>query len=289
MEILLVVGLLLLERLRFDLPVRRWCARFFPRPAFGPAWNVPVPVALAGFDVRRLLPRLITVLAAVLLLRTALAGRPSTAYDGVNQTVGFYWAITGLFVLILVATVGGRDRDNEALAALPVGGRPRVAGWAVTLLLAAAVVYGLAGLRLRQVGGASYDALLPNAWELAQAPLMILGGGLLGLLVARLLPVWAAVPVATVGAIFWTGAVGATRDWVVLAPMYEWVKYDERNAAAAVLHPGSFGWHNAFLLGLCGLGLVAALLRERGPRRALIAGGVVLTAATVAAALLALP
>lgn len=289
MEILLIAGLLMLERLRLDLPVRRWSARLLPRPAFGPAWNVPVPVALAGFDVRRLLPRLITVLAAVVLLRSALAARPSTAYDGVNQTVGFYWAMTGLFVLILVATVGGRDRDHEALAALPAGGRTRVVGWTVTLLLASLVVYGLAGLRRWRVGGAGYDALLPNTWELAQVPLMILGGGLLGLLVARLLPVWAAVPVATVGAIVWTGALGATRDWVMLAPMYEWVKYDERNAAAAVLHPGSFGWHNAFLLGLCGLGLVAALLREPGPRRALFVSGVVLTGATVAAALLALP
>ncbi|MBK5306307.1 MAG: hypothetical protein JJD92_06415 [Frankiaceae bacterium] len=289
MEILLIVGLLMLERLRVDLPVRRWCARVLPRPTFGPAWAVPVPVALAGFDVRRLVPRVLTLLVALVMLRAVSAGRPPEAYNGVNQTIGFYWAMTGLFVLVLVATVGGRDREQEALAALPVGPRSRVRGVALTVLLASLVVYVLAALRWLKVQGGSYDALLPNGWELAQPALMVLGGGMLGLLVARLLPVWAAVPVAAIGAIFWTGAVGATRDWVMLAPVYEWVKYDERNPAAAVLHPGSFGWHNAFLLGLCGLGLLAALLREHGPRRGLVFTGVGLTTATVAAALLALP
>jgi hypothetical protein len=289
MEILLIVGLLLLERLRVDLPVRRWCARHVPRPAFGLGLTVPVPVALAGFDVRRLVPRVLTALVALLMLRAVLADRPRDAYDGVNQTIGFYWAFTGLLVLVLVASVGGRDRDHEALAALPAGGRSRVAGWTVTLLLASLVLYGWAAVRWSQVSGGGYDALLPNAWELAQVPLMVLGGGLLGLLVARLLPVWAAVPVATVGAIVWTGAVSGTRDWVMLAPVYEWVRYDERNEAAALLQSGSFAWHNAFLLGLCGLGLVAALLREHGRRRGLFVAGVALTGATVAAAVLALP
>lgn len=289
MQILLVIGLLLLERLRFDLPVRRWWARVAPRPAFALAGAVPVPMALTGFDLRRLVPRVLTVLVALLMGRAFLADRPAHAYSGVNQTVGDYWAFIGLFVLILVATVGGRDRDQEVLAAVPAGGRSRIAGWALTLSLAALLAYGLAAVRLRSNAGGSYDALLPNAWELAQVPLLILGGGLLGLLVARLLPVWAAVPLVTVAAVMWTGAVGSQERWAVLAPMYEWVEYNERDSAAAALLPGSFAWHNAYLAGLCGLGLVAALLREPGRRLALVIAGVALTGATVAAAVLALP
>lgn len=289
MEILLIVGLLLIERLRLDLPVRRWWARAVPRPAFALAGSVPVPVALAGFDVRRLVPRVLTVLALALLLRMVTADAPNEAYDGVNQSIGFYWAFLGLAVLVLSATVGGRDRGEESLAALPVGPRPRVCGLALTLVLAALAVYGLAGARLLELRGRSYDALLPGPWELAQPALMVLGGGLLGLLVARLLPVWAAVPVAAVGAIMWTGAVGETARWVMLAPVVEWVQYDEGNSAARLLQPGSLAWHNGYLLGLCGLGVVAALLRESGPRRSLLIAGVVLTCATVAAAVLALP
>jgi len=289
MEILVIVGLLLLERLRVDLPLRRWWARVAPRPTFAVAGAVPVPIALAGFDVRRLLPRVLTVLAALLMLRLVLAGRPTDAYSGVNETVGFYWALVGLGVLIVVATVGGRDRDQELLAAAPADGRTRVRGWAVTLLLAALTIYAFSAWRLARVSGGSYDALLPNAWELAQVPLMVLGGGLLGLLVARLLPVWAAVPVATVAAIMWTGGFGTEDGLAVLAPMYEWVKYNDSDSGATALIPGSFAWHNAYLAGLCGLGLVAALLREPGRRLALVVTGAVLTGATIAAAVLALP
>ena len=288
MEVLLIVGLLLAERTRPDLYVRRW-ARVVPRPAFALAGAVPVPVALAGFDARRLVPRLLTVLLALVMVRAVSAARPTETYNGVNQSVGFYWAMLGLLVLVLVATVGGRDRDHEALQALPVGPRSRVRGMALTLVLIALGVYLLAVARWMTLRGGSYDALLPDAWELAQPALMVLGGGLLGLLVARLLPVWAAVPVAAIGAIFWTGTLGATDRWVMLAPMYEWVQYDEGNPLAATLQPGSFAWHNAFLLGLCGLGLVAALLREPGRRLGLVLAGTALTAATVAAAVLAVP
>lgn len=288
MEVLLIVGILLAERMRPDLYVRRW-ARFVPRPAFALARAVPVPVALAGFDVRRLVPRLLTLLVALVVWRFLSAGRPADAYSGVNESIGFYWALMGLVVLVLVATVGGRDRELEALKALPGEARSRVHGIVLTLALAALTVYLLAVLRLMQVRGGAYDALLPNAWELAQPAIMVLGGGLLGLLVARLLPAWAAVPVATVAAIVWTGALGETRDWVMLAPVVEWVQYDDSNKMAAVLQPGSFAWHNAFLLGLCGLGLVAALLREPGRRLGLVLVGAALTAGTVAAAVLALP
>lgn len=289
MEILLIAGLLLIERLRLDLPVRRWWARVAPRPTFALAGRVPVPVALAGFDVRRLVPRVLTVLTIALMLRVLSSKVPTNAYEGVNQTIGFYWALVGLAALVLVATVGGRDREEESLAALPVSPRTRVLGLGLTVVAAALAVHGLAVLRLLAVEQESYDALLPGPWEVAQPALMVLGGGLLGLLLARLLPVWAAVPVAAVAAIMWTGGVGATERWVMLAPLVEWVQYDEDNSAARLVQPGSLAWHNGYLLGLCGLALLAALLREPGPRGRLVAAGVILTGATVGAALLALP
>jgi len=288
-EIPLIIGLLLLERLRLDLYLRRWWARVGPGMPAASGMRVPVPLALAAFDARRLVPRVLTVLVAALVLRSLLVAAPVYTFGGVNQSIGQYWAFAGLLVLVLVASVGGRDRDVEGLAALPCGPRTRVLGTAVILLLAALAVYALSVLRLHRVSGAGYDNLLPDRWELAQPALLVLGGGLLGLLVARLLPVWAAVPVGAVGAVLWTGVVGGVDNWPMLAPLLEWVQYDDRNPAAVQLQPGSLGWHNAYLLGLCGLGLVAALLREPGRRLGLLVAGVVLTGATVAAAALALP
>ena len=73
----------------------------------------------------------------------------------------------------------------------------------------------------------------------------------------------------------------------MLAPVGEWVEY--REDGQVLVEPGSFGWHNAYLLGLCGLGVVASLLREAGRRLALVTAGVGVLAGTVAAGLLALP
>jgi len=287
MEILIVAALLLAEWRRPDLYVRRWWARFMPRPALGFVHRVPAPIALAGFDLRRLAPRLLTVLVALVVWRALLSGRPAGAFNGVNQTIGFYWAMLGLLVLALSAAVGGRDREHEVLAALPVGPRVRIRGFALTLLLAAAVVYVLAVVRWQHNHGGSYDALLPGPWELAQPSLLVLGGGLFGLLIARLLPVWAAVPVAVVTAVMWTGAIPSSSDWVMLAPLIEWVAYVEGNEETTALVSGSLAWHNAYLAGLCVLGFVAAHLRESGPRRGLCVVGVAAAAGTVTAAVLA--
>ncbi len=69
--------------------------------------------------------------------------------------------------------------------------------------------------------------------------------------------------------------------------MIELVQYreDER----IVIEPGSFAWHNGYLLGLCAMGVVAVLLCEGGRRRTLLAVGGVLAVATTAAGALALP
>lgn len=287
MEILVLVALLAGEWRRPDLAVRRWWIRVIPQPTMGFVGRVPAPAALAGFDLRRLAPRLITVLAALVLWRALSANRPANAYDGVNQNIGFYWAMLGLLVLALSATVGGRDREHEVLASLPVSPRVRLRGFTVTLLIAALAVYVLVTVQRMNLRGGTYDALLPGPWELAQPSLMLLGGGLFGLLIARLLPVWAAVPVAVVTAVMWTGVLTGSENWAMLAPLIEWVQYNEDNPQSTALVSGSLAWHNAYLSGLCLLGVIAAQLREPGPRRGLLVAGVATAAATATAAVLA--
>lgn len=287
MPILLVVAVILLERARLDLHVRRWWARLpLRRPALAVA--VPVPIALAGLDVRRWAVRVVVLPISFVLY--AMFARPYRLdeYEGVNGLVGFYLALIGLGVLAIVAALAGRDREVELLAALPAGPRSRVLGWTALLTVLALAEYALLVLSRYGRDEPAYAILLPDLWELAQGPVVLLGGGLLGLLLARLMPGAVAAPVGVVLGIAWVAWLsrdGATT--VMLAPMIEWIQYREDDLV--VVEPGSLSWHNAYLLGLCGLGLVAALLREPGRRRGLVAAGAVLLAGTAAAGALALP
>lgn len=289
MEIGLIVLLVLLERSRPDLVVRRWWAGLpVPRPAL--PLRVPAPVALAGVDARRLALRISVIGVAFALYKLFWRDLPDDAYSGVNLTVGFYLAFLGLGVLAVTAAIAGRDRGQELLDALPCGPRSRVLGWVVVLTVLAAIQYALlAGLRFGhyETGSEpSYAALLPDAWELAQGPLMLLGGGLLGLLLSRLVIAWVAVPVGVVLGVMWVGSFQSL-DLTMLAPLTEWIQYPEDGQV--IVEPGNLAWHNGYLLGLCGLGVVAALLVEKGRRTGLLLAGTAITAATVVAGVLSLP
>lgn len=288
MEILAIIGLVLVERARLDLHLRRWWARLPVHWPTLPA-RVPVPVALAGFDARRTALRL-TMVGLVYVLWRVYAGAGSSAYNEVNVLVGRPFLFVGVVLIAALGVAGGRDRSNELIDAMPAGPRPRVLGWAVALGLAAVLSYAVVLAGRWQREGTPYDALLPDAWELAQVPAMILGGGLLGLLAARLVPAWLAAPGAVVLAVTWVGTLSSSPSLglQMLAVLPDWVTYREDDDLI-VFEAGSFGWHNAFLFGLCGLGLVAALLHEPGRRRGLLAAGAALLAGTVAAGALALP
>ena len=287
MEIAVVVLLILTERARFDLHVRRWWAALGPpRPAL--PLRVPVPVALAGLDARRLLLRVSVLGVVLLVVRRLGATFDPVPYDGVNSLVGFTWGFVGIVVLAIVAATSGRDRGQEMLAALPGGGRSRVLSWALLLAGAAVIEYVLLLVLRYRPASPGYAPLLPDAWELAQGPILLLGAGLLGLLGARLVVGWIATPVCVVLSITWVGVLSANgANLTMLAPVVEWIQY--REDSLVVVEPGSLGWHNAYLLGLCLLGLVAALLREPGPRRGLVVSGAGIVALTAVAGSLALP
>ncbi|HUR13569.1 MAG TPA: hypothetical protein VM097_03645 [Mycobacteriales bacterium] len=287
MEISVLVLGVLFERARPDLRVRRWWARHGWTPP-GTRLAVPVPVALAGVDARRLLLRPTTLFVAYVLWRLVTDRLPRGAYDGVNSTVGFAWAFVGVLAIVLVASLAGRDRGEEIVGVTPRGERAPVSSWIVLLLCAGLLEYGLAAVRRwGHSAPESYAALMPDAWELAQVPLMLIGGGLLGLIAARLVPAWVAAPLTMILGITWVGVFSANLDLAMLAPVIDWIEYHEDGRV--VVEPGSFGWHNAYLLGLCGLGAVAALMTTPGRRRPLLLAGTAFGVGTVVAGVLALP
>lgn len=288
MEVAFLVLVVFIERARPDLVLRRLLARLpLPRPAS--SLRVPAPVALAGVDIRRLLPRLATALAVYALYRIFLTDPAYSAYETVNRLVGLSLAFLGLATMAIVAATAARDRGQDLLAALPRGPRTIIVGWTFLLTILAVAVYTFL-LVLRYRGTPTgYADLLPNAWELAQGPLLILGGGMLGLLLARLVPAWVATPVSVVLGTGWVLVLSAgdSGSTTMLAPVVEWIQYNE--GGPVTVEPGSLAWHNVYLLGLCGLGLVTALLREAGRRAALIVVGSTILAGTVAAGVLAMP
>jgi hypothetical protein len=283
----LVLGIIL-EKLRPDLWVRRrWAALGLPRP--GGRLAVPLPVALAGVDARRLLVRPSTVLGLYVLYRVFAGPLPlGNAYDGVNRYVGLSAAAFGLLVLAVAASIGGRDRGVEVVEATPAAPRRRLLSWLVLLGGLAVVEYAALALLRYTRDETWYVRLMPDAWDLTQGPIMIVGAGLLGVLLARLLPAWVAAPIGVVLGIAWVGVLSSSYSrTTMLAPVVEWIQYHEDGRTA--VEPGSFAWHNAYLLGLCGLGVVALMLTVPGRRRGLVLAGIALTAGTVVAGVLALP
>ena len=301
MELAAILALVLLERARLDLPVRRWWARVVlsrvvasrvvaSRVAAVPVGvraAVPVPIALAGLELRRSAGRVTTVLVAYALWRIYGPSTSPRVGDTVNMLLGQVFLFVGLVLCAVLAATSGRDRHEDLFGALPASPRSRVLGWTCTLAVVATLAYlvVVAGM-LRREG--SFVGALPGYWDLAQTPAIVLGGGMLGLLFARLLPGWLAAPVAVALEMAWVLTLSGSRfDLQMLTVVVEWIQW--REDEVVIYLQGSLGWHNAYLFGLCGLGLVAALLREPGPRRTLVVVGSVVLAGTVAAGALALP
>lgn len=123
---------------------------------------------------------------------------------------------------------------------------------------------------------------------LAMAPVATLGGPLLGVAVARWAPFRGSALVGVVALLFLCAADGdASRPWNLLAPwpiLYEelTVEHSDKMATSWLLPHISAPWVLGYVLCLCGLAVVAALLRDRANRRQLLwTGGVLAVCAVV--------
>lgn len=126
----------------------------------------------------------------------------------------------------------------------------------------------------------------------ANAPLAALGGPLLGVAVARWAPFRGSALLGVVILVFGTAFAWELPDpWNVAAP---YINYSDSTVVggkttASWLHDGvaSHVWACVYTACLCGLAVIAALLRDQAHRRELLIAGGVLTALTAGAFALA--
>jgi hypothetical protein len=252
--------------------------------------QAPPGAAALGPLARREAGRILRHPAYVLLLvyfcilagaEAANAGLPAreTARDYLAVLALLWFGPATFFAANLVASSGRRAHAESQLEAAPTTAQTRTLATCLGVLGPTAIGVGLAAVLwiVDHVGGTLYRAQGPA--ELAAIPLCALGGGLLGVAVARWLA-WSGAPllvmvalIAWVVAVMERGDLRWTGPWT-LSPGY----LDDYGLTA-----GSQGWHAVYLLGLGLLAAVAALLRYPSYRRPLLALGAVLWIGTLAA------
>jgi hypothetical protein len=238
-------------------------------------------LSLARFEGRRLLrhPAFLGLLGLALwaVLAGALAEETADVLNHDDIDTALYLTLVAWGALLagnLAALRARRDRTRELPSSLPATEASRTAAQVLAPL--AALPVGLALLALWWgLAELAYPATVgtPRPAELAVGPLLILGGGATGVLVARLLPTALAGPVAVVATIV------LQSNWGHQHHEARWLHFV---AAGPVLSLGfelrPAGWHAAYLLGLVVLAGALAVARH-GLRRPLAAVGA--TAVTV--------
>lgn len=259
--------------------------------AGAPSGSLAVPVVLARQEARRIVLHPIALLGfGLTTVLTLVVGDdgPRDAFEVPSVGPTFYYGVFVYFAAHLVASRDRRAHSGELLGATPAPATDRIAGLCLAalvpaLLCAALVTVVHASQSIRDV-----YVVAPDVWHLAQGPLTVLGGALLGIMVAQLTRVPGAallVMVAMIAANLW---ISSHEDLRPLGTFVSWVIWGEGKEWAG-LYPGSPAWHDAYLLVLCAMAACGAFVRAaRHPWRVLGLGAV-LTALLVVPALAQLP
>ncbi len=167
------------------------------RPAAAPVRSLQVALQLAPAEARRLLLHPVFVagfLLNVTLVLVVADNDPRDSFDAVSTGATFYSGVFVYFAASLVASRERRARSAELLTPLSTTEHERtlallLAALAPALLNLAFTLAVHAQLALRGL-----YLVEPSAAHLAQGPLTVLGGALLGIMVTRWAP-YPSVPV----------------------------------------------------------------------------------------------
>ena len=261
----------------------------------GPAERaLPVPLVLGLQEGRRIALHPLSLLGLVLtctVMWTEGVEGAREAFETVSTGPTWFYGVLVYFAAHLVASRDRRAHSGELLAAVPASGAQRVAGLCVAALVPAlvAVVFVVTVHQVNEARG--LYLVPPNVWHLSQAPLTVLGGGLLGIMVARLtrvpgVPLLVMIAMVLVNA--WLNSKPLTlQPLATYVPWPVWTTLNTRSWNG--MNPGSPAWHVAYLAALCGMAATGAFLREAAHRTRVLCIGAAFTAAAVVTGLLQLP
>lgn len=246
---------------------------------------------LAAIQARRLLRHPVLLVGAAWFTLGIGFGVPDTPYEVYTAVTGMAVFLCGplaFFAANLIASSERRSGVDEWTGALPMPAAHRTLALLAACLAPAAVALGLSLGVLAIVGTAPLDAM-PLVWQhVASVPVAVLGAGLLGVAVARLLP-WPGmamlVMVALVALHFWVNERWTKPYLGFYVDFALWTSGDSIPAMA----PGDPSWHLIYLAAMTALAGCGALLRDvRRPWVPVLAGGTCAVLALVAG-LLQLP
>jgi len=248
-------------------------------------------LALAVVEARRLVAHpLYLVLIGQLVLRAGISfsiplapTRDSVAE--LMEVVLFYFPLISLLPANLVASSARRGHVEQALAATPVGAQARTLALGLASLAPAALSATgvLAYWWVAYRAGPPIDHAVPMA-VMVSAPLLLVGATTLGVATAGWLRIPGAAIAVMIGLVAWTAISAQHPTGACWSP---WIlAYTEAGQAAIGV---SHLWHAVYLLGLSGLAMMAALLRNPEGRRALVAPTAVVVTLTALAGWAQLP
>lgn len=260
-------------------PAREWPAAV--QLARSEAWRiVRHPVALAGLALN------VLVIVAV----GSDGGR--SAFSGVTTGSTFYAGVFTYFAANLVATRERRSGADELLEPLPAGPHARTIGLCLAALGPALLNAALVTLTFAVFAMGDMFVVTPSFWHVAQGPLTVLGGALLGVMVGRCAPYPGVALVVMVAMVAFNVAVSnSAEQYRSLGTEVSWARWGPNNEGDGWYgyYPGSVAWHDAYLLALCGMAAAGALLRTAAARLPVLVAGGLLTAAMLGAGWAQLP
>ena len=259
-------------------------------PTLAPTTGLPVWAVLGITETRRLVlhPVLLGGLALVAVtagLERELGPRP--AYSMITSAGIFFIGPFTFFAANLLASRDRRHGSEEWLSSLPA---PRQARTAATQVACAGQAVVAAVLLTIVFAAFSAAGLLPHeppVLEMGTVPLAVLGGGLLGVMVARWAPFPGAAALVMVGLV--VAHIRLGEDWPLLGAYVEFARWGVTTNEWVGVIEGSRGWHVVYLAALCAMAAIGALLVDSRRKLPVFLVGILVTALAVLAGWAQLP